>query len=55
VAQPATARPAPQASGQAAPSAVGVHQTTPAHRPSHAAPRPKGGLFSRFRAWMNGE
>jgi hypothetical protein len=24
-------------------------------RPAHAAPRPKGGMFSRFRAWVNGE
>src|SRR5262249_36176119 len=45
---PGPAPPAPYAAGP---------QPVPAARPAHAAPRtaPKGGLFSRFRAWMNGE
>ncbi|WP_031486427.1 cytochrome P450 [Streptomyces bicolor] len=30
-------------------------QVRPAARPAHHAAQPKGGLFSRFRAWMRGE
>ncbi|MFB9462820.1 cytochrome P450 [Streptomyces cinereospinus] len=55
VAQPVTTRQAPPSSVQTAPSPAGVPQPPAAHRPAHAAPRPKGGLFSRFRAWVNGE
>ncbi|MFJ9349087.1 cytochrome P450 [Streptomyces sp. NPDC101237] len=51
----AGARPAAPSSAVPAQSAAGYAQQAPAGRPSHAAPRPKGGLFSRFRAWMNGE
>lgn len=51
----ATPRPAAPSSGQAALSPSAVPQPSSAGRAAHAAPRPKGGLFSRFRAWVNGE
>lgn len=54
VPQAANSRHASAPSAQIVPSAVGVPQAHTVHRPTHAA-RPKGGLFSRFRAWMNGE
>jgi hypothetical protein len=55
VAPAARTRPAAPSSVQAAHSTGPVPQPVSAGRPSHAAPRPKGGLFSRFRAWVNGE
>ncbi|MFF4979467.1 cytochrome P450 [Streptomyces sp. NPDC001046] len=54
VPQAANSRYTQPSTAQTAPSSVGVHQPHATHRPAHAA-RPKGGLFSRFRAWMNGE
>ncbi|MEU9453626.1 cytochrome P450 [Streptomyces sp. NPDC048277] len=49
-------RPAAPSSGQPAQSSAALPQSVSAGRPAHAAPRPKsGGLFSRFRAWVNGE
>ncbi|MEV7324775.1 cytochrome P450 [Streptomyces sp. NPDC093970] len=45
---------APSSAAVPQPSAA-FSQPVQAGRPTHAAPRPKGGLFSRFRAWMNGE
>ncbi|MEV6505833.1 cytochrome P450 [Streptomyces sp. NPDC051642] len=51
----ANTRSARPASAQVAPSPAGVPQPAVASRPAHAAPRPKGGMFSRFRAWVNGE
>ncbi|MFE1250984.1 cytochrome P450 [Streptomyces sp. NPDC058735] len=47
-------RPAASSSAQA-PFSNAAQQQASATRPAHAASRPKGGLFSRFRAWMNGE
>ncbi|MGW7201975.1 cytochrome P450 [Streptomyces sp. NPDC054837] len=55
VAPTARTRPAAPSSIQAAHSTAPVPQPASAGRASHAAPRPKGGLFSRFRAWVNGE
>ncbi len=55
VTQPVTSRPAPPSSGQTSPLPVGLPQPATAHRSAHTAGNPKGGLFSRFRAWMNGE
>ncbi|MFD6904853.1 MULTISPECIES: cytochrome P450 family protein [Streptomyces] len=54
VPQTAGSRHASAPPARTAPSAAGVPQAHAVHRPTHAA-RPKGGLFSRFRAWMNGE
>lgn len=54
VPQTANSRHASAPPARTAPSAAGVPQAHAVHRPTHAA-RPKGGLFSRFRAWMNGE
>ncbi|MEU9974620.1 cytochrome P450 [Streptomyces sp. NPDC051014] len=51
----AGARPAAPPAAVTAQSPAAYAQQAPAGRPSHAAPRPKGGLFSRFRAWVNGE
>ncbi|WP_282703869.1 cytochrome P450 [Streptomyces sp. CC219B] len=49
-----TAAPQPTAPSSPQPTAA-LPQPPSAGRPGHAAPRPKGGLFSRFRAWVNGE
>ncbi|MFJ3671230.1 cytochrome P450 [Streptomyces sp. NPDC090106] len=49
-----TTRPAGPSSAQP----VATHAVPPltsAVRHTSSAPRPKGGMFSRFRAWMNGE
>ncbi|MEU2900340.1 cytochrome P450 [Streptomyces sp. NPDC001273] len=54
VPQTASSRHASAPPARTAPPAAGVPQAHAVHRPTHAA-RPKGGLFSRFRAWMNGE
>lgn len=47
-ARSATARSTQPAQSSSAP------QPSPAPRPAHAAPQPKGGLFSRFLAWTRG-
>ncbi|MFI8193434.1 cytochrome P450 [Streptomyces sp. NPDC085946] len=51
----ARSRPAGSSPAQAAQSHAAVPQPASANRSAHAASRPKGGLFSRFRAWVNGE
>ncbi|MER7930187.1 cytochrome P450 [Streptomyces sp. NPDC096057] len=52
-AKPRPARPSAPGVGQA-PAAV-PQQAAFSRPAAHAAPRPKGGMFSRFRAWVNGE
>ncbi|MCF1595007.1 cytochrome P450 [Streptomyces muensis] len=53
VSSAAAARSAAARSTQPAQSSS-APQPAPAPRPAHAAPQPKGGLFSRFLAWTRG-
>ncbi len=52
----AKARPARLTAPHVGQAPAAVPQPTAFSRTAaHAAPRPKGGMFSRFRAWVNGE